>query len=139
MHEGVAAFIVEQQRVLLGKRSPTRAFAPGIWDVFGGHTEAGESWEQTLQRELHEELGITPQTWEYMDTLTDAEDSKYGAAQFHFFLVAKWEGIPTNMQPEEHTLIQWFSLDDVLQIDLPHPGYYRLLSAIRSRLESKES
>ena len=31
---------------------------PNHWDLFGGHVELGESPEQALIREIHEELGI---------------------------------------------------------------------------------
>jgi 8-oxo-dGTP diphosphatase len=58
--EVVAALIVESQMILLGQRSPTRAFYPNVWDVFGGHLEAGEQPHQTLVRELQEDLDITP-------------------------------------------------------------------------------
>ncbi len=60
MRECVAAFVVEEKRVLLGKRSIKRAFYPDVWDVFGGHQKTGELREQTLRRELFEELGIVP-------------------------------------------------------------------------------
>ncbi|SRR6266849_3749902 len=44
--------------VLLVKRAPTREWWPGVWDVAGGHRTPGESTEQTLVREMEEELGI---------------------------------------------------------------------------------
>ena len=31
----------DSPRVLLGKRAAKRAFYPGVWDVLGGHLEAG--------------------------------------------------------------------------------------------------
>ena len=39
------------------RRSPTRRVLPGIWDIVGGHLEAGESLEQALAREIEEETG----------------------------------------------------------------------------------
>ena len=52
-HEVVTARIVLSQRILLGQRSSTLIFYPGVWDVFGGHVELSK---QTLIRELQEEL-----------------------------------------------------------------------------------
>ncbi len=60
MRIGVGAFIVSDGRVLLGLRAHDRDFYPGVWDVFGGHVEVGESKEAALRRELDEELGIAP-------------------------------------------------------------------------------
>lgn len=59
-HHIVAAVTVLADRILLGKRTPNREFFPNVWDVFGGHIEPDEERDQTLIRELKEELGITP-------------------------------------------------------------------------------
>ncbi len=37
--------------------------------IFGGHVEPGELPEQTLIRELEEELGIIPTGWTFLETL----------------------------------------------------------------------
>ena len=52
MRECVAAFIVKDKKILLGKRSAERKFYPDIWDVFGGHLNPGETTEEALRREL---------------------------------------------------------------------------------------
>jgi len=59
-HEVAAALIIQSQKILLGLRSASRTFYPNVWDVFGGHMESGERQEETLVRELEEELGIAP-------------------------------------------------------------------------------
>ena len=69
-HEVVAALIVQSGRILLGLRSPDRSLYPNVWDLFGGHLEPGEAHQQTLLRELKEELGITPSQWTFLETLT---------------------------------------------------------------------
>ena len=129
MIEIVGAMIVRQKQILLGKRSATRAVYPGIWDIFGGHMEAGESPEQTLQRELAEELGITITVWSYVETLIEPGGNRYGKLIYHWYLVTGWDGVPTNVQPEEHDHIQWFALDEALQLDFPDPAYHRLFTA----------
>jgi 8-oxo-dGTP pyrophosphatase MutT (NUDIX family) len=45
-----------QAKVLLQKRAASRALYPNKWEIPGGHTEAEESPEQTIKRELFEEL-----------------------------------------------------------------------------------
>ena len=43
---------------LLQKRSETKDFLPGGWDIHMGHVMAGETSETAIIREIHEELGV---------------------------------------------------------------------------------
>jgi len=43
---------------LLQQRSETKDFLPGGWDIHMGHVMAGETSEEAIIREIHEELGI---------------------------------------------------------------------------------
>ncbi len=48
-------------RLLLQKRSLNKDIQPGRWDTaVGGHLDPGEDWERAANRELREELGISP-------------------------------------------------------------------------------
>ena len=53
-----AALIDADGRVLIAQRPPAKELA-GLWEFPGGKMEAGERPEQSLIRELAEELGIT--------------------------------------------------------------------------------
>ena len=118
-HEVVAALIIRTGLILLGRRSPERTFYPDVWDMFGGHMEPGEGQEQTLARELEEELGITPTAWTYLETLHEPSVQ----LTVHLYRVTAWTGTPTNRQPEEHSAIGWFLLAQVSQLPLADPTY----------------
>jgi|SRR5215211_8468312 len=129
-HEIVMAMIVRSDRILLGKRSAARAFFPDVWDVFGGHVEPGEQFEQTLVRELQEELDITPTQWQFLETLTQPLPAREppDLLTAHLFLVSAWTGTPVNRQPEEHSEIGWFSLAQAIQLQLADPAYPELFA-----------
>jgi 8-oxo-dGTP pyrophosphatase MutT (NUDIX family) len=45
-------------------------YYPGYWGLFGGAVDPGESPEQTLRRELEEELGLSVKTVQYFSEFT---------------------------------------------------------------------
>ena len=126
-HEVVVGLIVQAGRILLGRRSAERQFYPNVWDMFGGHVEPGEGHEQTLVRELDEELGITPVEWTFLETLTvdlpAVNTSPPDLLIVHIYLVTDWTGTPVNMQPEEHSTIGWFSVDEAIRLELADAMY----------------
>lgn len=129
--EIVVALLIQDNKILLGHRSPDRLVFPNVWDVFGGHMEPGEDQPQTLVRELQEELGIVPTQWTYIETLTDAVTEQSGESSevlFHFYLIGAWSGTPTNLQLHEHTKIQWFTLSQVVQLELANSIYPSLFA-----------
>ena len=142
LHHLVAAFIVQGEQILLGLRAPEREFYPSVWDVFGGHIEPDEQPDQTLVREVWEELDITPTKWTKLevikDSIPDHDDMPSHELIVHVYCVTAWVGTPTNRQPEEHSVVQWFPHDEAIKLDLAHPAYPRLFAECLQLLRGNE-
>ena len=109
--------------VLLGKRAGHRAFYPDVWDMPGGHCEPCETPEQTLVRELSEEIGVTPTAWHLLDEVRAELRGDEELLVLRLYVVTDWTGTPRNLMPEEHSEVAWFTLDDACGLELAHPDY----------------
>ncbi len=101
----VVGALIRGGSVLLVRRAPTRRFYADMWDLFGGHVEAGESAEDALRREGREELGVDIESFELLGTGWDPVEQ----VGYAVFSVSSWSGEPVNAAPDEHTEIGWFS------------------------------
>jgi 8-oxo-dGTP diphosphatase len=94
------ALIDADGRVLLAERPAGRPLA-GLWEFPGGKVEAGESPEETLIRELREELGISVEE----ACLAPLTFASHGYPDFHllmpFFVCRRWEGIVTAQEGQK--------------------------------------
>ncbi len=118
-HQIVAAVLVADRRVLLCHRSATKEWHPGVWDLPGGHVEAGEASSHALARELREELEI--------QIAVPAEDclARVQSDQFvmQVWRITEWLGTPCNSAPDEHDEIAWFTLSEAKLRELAHASY----------------
>ena len=118
----VGVLIDRQQRFLLTSRPDGKVYA-GYWEFPGGKVEPGETIEQALRRELHEELGITidaVQPWQ-----TELVDYPHALVRLHFCKVFHWTG---SFQMRERQAMSWQSLPvqvaPVLPGTLPVLGWF---------------
>lgn len=85
----VGVLIDSDGRFLLTSRPDGKVYA-GWWEFPGGKLEAGESVEQALGRELHEELGIAigaAEPWHVTRV-----DYAHARVRLHFCKVRQWRG-----------------------------------------------
>ena len=129
-HCAGGVLIDEDGRILLGKRSPGGTYYPNVWDVIGGHQEDGESLDETLRRELEEEIGVTPTEFREVAVLAERAPEIHGERAYHVFAVTAWHGPGPAMRGDEHTEIGWFTVDDALELDLADPGYKDVLRCL---------
>ena len=111
------ALIDDRKRVLVSQR-PKGKKLEGLWEFPGGKIEPGESPEETLVRELMEELAIRIDT-SGLRALTFAS---HRYPDFHLlmplFVCRHWEGVP---EPIESQTLAWVSVTDLLGPDSPYP------------------
>ncbi len=127
---GVGGVLLRGDRILLGKRSADRTLYPGVWDIVGGHLMEGEAPEQTLVRELGEELGVVPMEHRLLAVLSEPNPELYGEGSYYVYLVTQWNGMPRNLRKEEHSELAWIRLDEVDRIELALPCYVTLFGSI---------
>jgi len=100
----VGVLVDAQGRFLLTSRPAGKVYA-GFWEFPGGKLEPGESVEQALRRELHEELGITiagADPWQVL-----MMDYPHARVRLNFCKVREWTG-EFEMREGQH--MAWESL-----------------------------
>jgi 8-oxo-dGTP diphosphatase len=100
----VGVLIDADGNFLLTSRPEGKVYA-GYWEFPGGKLEAGESVEQALRRELHEELGIAigaAQPWKI-----ELMDYPHARVRLHFCKVFDWTG---EFEMREQQRMAWQTL-----------------------------
>lgn len=123
------ALIDVDGRVLLAQRPEGKSMA-GLWEFPGGKVEAGETPEEALIRELHEELGID--TW--ASCLAPLTFASHSYDDFHLlmplFACRKWQGVP---QPKEGQTLSWARGNELRSYPMP-PADIPLIPLLRDWL-----
>jgi 8-oxo-dGTP diphosphatase len=99
------ALVDPDARVLIAQRPPGKPMA-GLWEFPGGKIEAGERPEQTLIRELREELGIIVN----VACLAPLTFASHAYPDFHLlmplYVCRRWEGTVRALEGQNVTWVR---------------------------------
>jgi 8-oxo-dGTP diphosphatase len=109
------ALVDADNRVLIARRPEGKPMA-GLWEFPGGKVEAGERPEETLIRELAEELGITVQE----ACLAPLTFASHAYETFHLlmplYICRRWDGL---VQAREGQALKWVRPRQLREHDMP--------------------
>jgi 8-oxo-dGTP diphosphatase len=123
------ALVDADGRVLLAQRPQGKPMA-GLWEFPGGKIEAGERPEQTLIRELKEELGIDVRE----DCLAPLTFASHAYPDFHLlmplYVCRRWERTVTAREAQQ---LAWVKPNRLRDYDMP-PADVPLVSHLMTLL-----
>lgn len=146
LHEVViTAIVVKDGRYLITRRSPNKRRFPGRWTVPGGKLEAVDYldlpkdtehyWynvlEQTLRREVREEVGLEIDKIEYVTSLATVHDDS--SPSLVISCMADYVGGEVRLQPEESDDFAWVNLEEAKNYDLIDGIYDELVMVADKR------
>jgi 8-oxo-dGTP diphosphatase len=109
------ALLDPDRRVLITQRPPGKLMA-GLWEFPGGKIEPGERPEETLIRELREELGIEVQE----ACLAPLTFASHSYAEFDLlmplFVCRRWTGVP---EAREGQALKWVAPHRLRMFPMP--------------------
>jgi 8-oxo-dGTP diphosphatase len=109
------ALIDSDGRILLAQRPEGKSLA-GLWEFPGGKVEPGETPEETLVRELEEELGIVTK----VPCLAPLTFASHSYEKFHLlmplYVCRRYEGIPTG---REGQAVKWVRANALRDYPMP--------------------
>ncbi|MFA6183653.1 MAG: NUDIX domain-containing protein [Parcubacteria group bacterium] len=110
-----AAFIHKDGKLLIARRSSTKSFLPGVYELPGGHIEFGETMENGLFREIKEEFHVDVKIGDpfYVFTYTDKNNTAH-AIEVDYFATLVDSDQNIELNAEDHSEFRWVGREDFL-------------------------
>ena len=109
------ALIDADGRILIAQRPEGKGMA-GLWEFPGGKVETGENPEETLIRELDEELGIIVKP----ACLAPLTFASFAYEKFHLlmplYVCRRWDGL---VVAREHAALRWVRPQQLRDFPMP--------------------
>jgi 8-oxo-dGTP diphosphatase len=112
--------LLRDDHVLLLLRQNT-GYMDGMYDLPAGHIELRENATDGIVREAHEEVGITVtrddlQVVHVMHRYSESSPLVYFCV---YFLASRWQGEPTNCEPDKCGDVRWVPLSNLPENCVP--------------------
>lgn len=120
---GIKGLVRREDGKVLLIEIPSWQGNPGYWDMPGGRMDPGETFEQTLRRELQEEIRIvytgTPK--QLAAILSPTVTIPVGDIRVPLVLIAYEVQLPAGVEPKlsadsHETGLKWFSLNEAAEL-----------------------
>lgn len=117
----VHLLLVRDSHILLTQRRG--GYGAGGWHAPSGKAELGESLVDAVIREAHEEIGVTvdPVDLRCVHALHVQHEGEQPRVGF-FFEATRWQGEPTNQEPDKCSAVRWFPLTSLPDEMIPYPA-----------------
>ena len=150
LHEvAITAIILDGDKYLITRRSPTKKRFPGMWTVPGGRLEAKDYlalpkdteayWynvlERTLAREVKEEVGIKINNVEYLTSLARVHED--GSPSIVISCTANYVSGKVKLQKEESDKFAWVTIKEARKYDLIDGIFQEFVQVERRKLGEK--
>lgn len=119
---------MKDRKILMGKRLPDDGFYGGHWEFPGGKVERGETEEEALRREIHEELEARVIRCDFFYSLRWQYPTKEVDLRFFWVELEPYE--IEKLKSHAHTELRWFSISEAFMAKVL-PANIKVLEKLR--------
>ncbi|SFI30168.1 8-oxo-dGTP diphosphatase [Tindallia magadiensis] len=132
IHVTAAILRNESNQILIARRPPGKNLA-GYWEFPGGKIEKNESPEESLERELKEEMNIRVEVGKKLGETTHAYDTFSVHLMFY-----ETEILSGDIQLKEHDRMAWVAAETLMDYPMA-PADLPMIEILIDRKENEEN